>query len=116
MSLLDEILHKDATTVPVQAKQLAHLINLVKIMGWTSFMDNREIRPNIRAAQLYIRKHSKELVTMFNEKFANPSKNDIVDLLNPFLTALWHVRMAEGIIDPTKDRLELLINNSNNNQ
>ena len=100
MSLLREITHSES---PEVAKCLAHLICVVKAFGWESLTDTREIKPNIRGAQLYIRKHESEFNNIFKAPFRNIHKNNVVDIINPFLIDMWHVQV---IGDPTKASLQ----------
>ena len=90
MSLLREIISGDS---PEVAKCLAHLICVVKALGWVSLTDTREIKPDIRGAQLYIRKHESEFNKIFKAPFRNIHKNNVVDIINPFLIDMWHVQV-----------------------
>lgn len=104
MSLLSEIIRFDS---PIVAKQLAHLINIIKELGWDSFNDNRTIKPNIRRAFLYVRKHLKKKAfqEMFHFSLNNIKQNTFVDTINPLLIQMWHVQI---IGDPGAASLELL--------
>ena len=76
------------------AKCLAHLIAIIKSLGWDSLIDKRTIKPNIRSAQLYIRKHADELTKLYDVPFNNISKNNIVDTINPLLIHIWHIQIV----------------------
>ena len=91
MSLLSSITHGDS---PEPAKCLAHLIAIVRALGWESLMDPRHIKPNIRSAQLYIRKHAKELSKLYGISFYNIEKNKVVDTINPLLIHMWHIQIV----------------------
>lgn len=103
MSLIRGILHDES---PEAAKCLAHLIEIIKALGWESLIDEREIKPNIRRAQLYIRRHADELTKIYKIPFHNISKNNVVDTINPLLIHMWHVQI---IGDMGKASLELLV-------
>lgn len=93
MSLLKGITHGES---PEVAKCLAHLIAVVKCLGWESLMDTNEIKPNIRRAQLYIRKNAEEFTKIFKMSFHNVPKNEVVDTINPFLIDMWHIQIVGG--------------------
>lgn len=93
MSLLTGITRKES---PEVAKCLAHLIAIVKALGWDSLIDTKEIKPNIRRAQLYIRKHEDEFTKLFKTPFHNIHKNQVVDMINPFLIHMWHIQIIGG--------------------
>lgn len=91
------------------AKQLTQLLNIVKAFGWDSLVDVRVIKPNMRAAQLYLRKHVKMLTELFPDEqiaWTTVTKQDVVDKINPLLIRMWHVHI---IGDPKAASLELLI-------
>lgn len=102
MSLLKEITLGES---PEIAKSLAHLINFVKALGWDSLIDRRQIKPNIRRGQLYIRKHADEFTKLFKRSFHNIPRNEIVDTINPFLIEMWHVQVVGN---PDQASLQLL--------
>lgn len=105
MSLLSGIIKGES---PHAAKQLAHLINIIKAFGWNALNDNRTIKPNMRQAQLYIRKNAdlfKKLFPTIKENLSNIKKGDVVDIINPLLIEMWHVQII-GNIDNAS--LELL--------
>lgn len=104
MSILSEIIRYDS---PKVAKQLAHLINIIRELGWNSFTDTRTIKPNIRRGFLYVKKHSKKksFQDLFNPSLNNITQNNFVDTINPLLIQMWHVQI---IGDPDAATLELL--------
>lgn len=103
MSLLSGIINGET---PVVAKQLAHLLTMVKVMGWDGFRDTRTIKPNLRQAQLYLRRNAAILTTLFpGTDYSNIQKNDVVDVLNPFLIQMWHLQI---IGDTAAASLQLL--------
>lgn len=102
MSLLSSITRGDS---PEAAKCLAHLIAIVRALGWDSLMDPRHIKPNIRSAQLYIRKHADEFTKLYSMSFHNISKNKVVDTINPLLIHMWHIQIVG---DTNNAYLELL--------
>lgn len=102
MSLLSSITRGDS---PEPAKCLAHLIAIIRTLGWDSLMDPREIKPNIRSAQLYIRRHAEEFTKLYGMSFHNISKNKVVDTINPLLIHMWHVQIVG---DTNRASLELL--------
>ena len=88
--------------------QLTCLVDILKAFGWTSPKDTRTIKPNIRSAQLYLRRHSKELKELFpdcNIPFETLSKQSIVDEINPLLIHMWHIQI---IGNTSSASLELL--------
>lgn len=93
MNVLNELLKDGTDAIPIQAKQLAHLINIVKELGWDSLMDPRHIKPNLRKAQLYIRKHHNEFQQIFNISDKDVNRNNIVDIINPYLIEMWHIQI-----------------------
>jgi hypothetical protein len=95
MSLLSEIIRHDS---PLVAKQLAHLINIVKHLGWESFNDPRTIKPTLRRCELYIRRNSKRLEELFGRSFEKIRSNDVVDVINPYLIKMWQIQII-GTID-----------------
>ena len=103
MSLLGELLRHDS---PPEAKRLAHLLNMVTHLGWESFNDPRTIKPTIRRCELYIRRNSSKLEALFNISFNKISRNDIVDIINPYLIKMWQVQIV-GTLDAAS--LQLLI-------
>lgn len=103
MSVLSEIIRYDS---PEVAKQLAHLINIVKELGWNSLTDTRTIKPNIRRAFLYVKKHSKKKHFQELFDFHNISQKTFVDTINPLLIQMWHVQI---IGYPNSASLELLL-------
>ena len=105
MSLLSELIRHDS---PDQAKRLAHLLNIIKHLGWESFNDPRTIKPTLRRCELYIRRNSKKLEILFGQSFDKITRNDIVDIINPYLIEMWQVQII-GTIDAAS--LELLIYN-----
>lgn len=104
MSLLTEIIKGDTPDI---AKKLGYLISLVKELGWDSLMDARTIKPNLRQCQLYIRKNGKELTRLFGIP-SNINKNEVVDVVNPFLIEIWHIQI---IGNSGAASLQLLRNN-----
>jgi hypothetical protein len=108
MSLLSIII-KGNTTVP--AKQLAYLIAIIKKLGWNSLNDSRTIKPDLDNCQHYISKHSSHLEELFDTSFLTKDKNDIVDIINPFLIKMWHIQII-GTIDAAS--IELLRPVTNN--
>lgn len=105
MGLLQEILKGGFGETPDQAKCLAHLVAIVKCLGWNSFVDTNEIKPNTRSAQLYIRKNACEFTRLYGINFNNLPKHKLIDTINPILIKMWHVQI---IGDSSKARLELL--------
>ncbi|CAH6419708.1 Hypothetical protein HVR_LOCUS784 [uncultured virus] len=106
MSLLSGIIKGNS---PDAAKKLGYLIAIVKELGWDSLMDTRTIKPNLRRTQLYIRKNSKEFSRLFGISDI-VGKNDVVDVINPFLIEIWHIQI---IGDTGAASLELLFRNNN---
>lgn len=102
MSILSEIIRYDS---PKVAKQLAHLINIIKELGWNSLNDTRTIKPNIRRGFLYVKKHSKKKSFQELFDFHNIKQSTFVDTINPLLIQMWHVQI---IGDPNSASLELL--------
>ena len=102
MSLLSSITKGDS---PDAAKCLAHLIAIVRTMGWNSLTDQSEIKPDIRSAQLYIRRHANEFTKLYGMSFHNISKDKVVDTINPLLIHMWHVQIVG---DTNNAYLELL--------
>lgn len=108
MSLLANII-RDPENEP--AKRAAYLINIVRELGWDSLVDPRTIKPNLRRAQLYIRKHAEILNKIFKgfgevNDFTTIDRNDVVDIMNPYLIPIWHVQIV-GTIDAAS--LEFLL-------
>lgn len=93
MSLAKDIINKDS---PIIARQLFHLIKLIKLMGWESFLDDREICPNFRRAIVYLKKYSIELSELFKDEFKNINKNNLLEILNPILIEMWHVNIIKS--------------------
>lgn len=91
MNLISGIL-KDKS--PIEAKRLAYLIDIIKQLGWDSFLDKRTIRPNLRRGELYIRKHATKLTELFDYSFHNINKNNLIDTLNPLLIEMGHVQIT----------------------
>jgi hypothetical protein len=89
-----------------RAKRLAYLIAIVRAFGWESLIDTRAIKPNLRQAQLYIRKNMQELNRLFDIDFSKIKRGDIVDIINPILISMWHVQIVGS---PESAYLEMLI-------
>ena len=106
MSLLTGIIRGNS---PLEAKQLAHLINIIRALGWGSLMDPIIIKPNLRSCELYIRKYAPILSELYNVDFTTIKRKDIVDTINPFLIQMWHVQII-GNVEAAS--LELLRNSS----
>ena len=106
MSLLSGIIKGDS---PDTAKRLGHLVCLIKELGWESFRDPNIIKPNMRRAQLYIRRNSKELDRLFGISKETITKNNVVDIINPFLVQFWHIEII-GYIEAAS--LQLLCKRS----
>lgn len=98
------------------AQQLDELLNIVKSFGWESLTDARIIKPNMRAAQLYLRRNAKLLTTLFPNckiSFDTLSKQEVVDRINPLLINIWHIQI---IGDPHSASIELLRRNDGNSE
>lgn len=114
MSLLQSILKNTGEVeFPVvskdhsdRSKRLGHLIALLQAMNWESLIDTRTIKPNLRQAQLYIRKNHSELTRLFGLDFGKISRPTIVDTINPLLITMWHVQIVGS---PEAATLEMLI-------
>lgn len=105
MSLLNDILHAKGNK---PEKKLAYLINIIKELGWDSFLDTRTIKPNLRRTQLYIRKKSKILRDLFEMDFDDIDKDNIVDLINPLLIEFWHIQIIGNINSASLQRLIIM--------
>ena len=93
MSLLTQILQSDESPL---AKQSAYLIYIIKELGWDSLTDPRIIKPNLRRAQVYLRKKAADLTKLFSEEnipFTTIERNTIVDAINPLLIRIWHIQI-----------------------
>lgn len=106
MSLLSELIRNES---PVVAKQLAHLLNMVKQLGWESFNDPRIIKPTLRPCELYIRRNCEKLKELFGTSFDKVKKKDIVDVINPYLIEMWQVQII-GTVDAASLQLLTKIN------
>lgn len=105
MSLLNDILHAKGNK---PEKKLAYLINIIKELGWDSFLDTRTIKPNLRRTQLYIRKKSKILRDLFEMDFDDIDKDNIVDLINPLLIEFWHIQIIGNVNSASLQRLIIM--------
>lgn len=88
-----------------EAKALTHLLAIVKMFGWETIRDKRIIKPNMRAAQLYIRRNKTRLSIIFKTSFDNVTRENVVDFINPFLIQMWRVQI-EGT--PDKSSLNIV--------
>lgn len=84
----------------------SELVKIIKCLGWSSFGDDREIKPNIRSGYLYMRKHQIFLREIFGNSINKLDKNNLVNIINPFLISMWHVQI---IGNNSLSKLELLI-------
>lgn len=87
-------------------RQLTILLDIIKALGWEDISDTRIIKPNMRRAQLFIRKNYEKLMELFPEIQLNKlSRQDVVDTINPLLIQMWHIQI---IGEPTSASLERL--------
>lgn len=86
-------------------KQLTLLHDIIKTFGWEDVSDERTIKPNMRRTQLFIRKNTKKITTLFPTISSKITKQNVVDVINPLLIQMWHVQIVGS---PSEAKLERL--------
>jgi len=90
-------------------KRAAHLLAIIRVLGWKSVVDRSQKKPNITLARKYMRKNRKVLAKLFNgefPEFGETNAYDIIDILNPHLIHHWH---AQIVGTPDNAMIELLM-------
>ena len=62
-------------------KRAAYLLAILRTLGWSSVTDPTSHNLNATLTKKYIRKHTKHLVKLFDEKFIELAKADIVTII-----------------------------------
>lgn len=113
MSLLSGLLQGNLSSNITDAERrdtqvLAQLLKIIKVLGWDSLVDIRSITPNLRATQVYLRKHTKTLQQLYQLDFEHITRDTLIDTINPLLLTYWHIQIVGS---PTNAHLERLIPN-----
>jgi len=101
MSLLQNIIDDSEPN----AQKAAYMIEIIRKLGWESFVDGRTIKPDIRKTYTYVRKKYNTLSKLFGPIFNHVKIEDLVDVINPLLIEIWHVQIIGG---PDAAKLEFL--------
>lgn len=92
-------------------KRAAYLLAILRTLGWCSVTDPTSHKLNATLTKKYIRKHSKHLGKLFDEKFVDLAKADIItliDTINPHLIYLWHVQIIGTVANASLQLLKPL--------
>lgn len=90
-------------------KRAAHLLAIIRVLGWKSVADRSQKKPNIKLARKYMRKNRKALTKLFNDDFPKLSETDayaVIDIINLHLIYYWHAQIV-GTADNAM--IELLV-------
>jgi hypothetical protein len=106
---MDQIRYAAKFAEEDSTKRAAHLLAIIRTLGWKSITDRTEKKPNMALARKYIRKNNKALIKLFGCEFSNlntTEAHNIIDVLNPHIIHLWHAQIV-GTID--RATIELLM-------
>ncbi len=107
--IMDVMRNATRSTEEDTTKWAAHLLAIIRVLGWKSVADRSQKKPNIRLARKYMRKNRKALTKLFNNDFPKLSETNayaIIDIINPHLIYYWHAQIV-GTADNAM--IELLI-------